>query len=95
MAIHPQLVDKLVNFQNSILGINDTSVAEIVDSDSNEETSDKENKDEQLGEVPKVAVELKAGDGNDGVKVDITSIPLVSYAPKASPSLLSTGENSH
>ncbi|GKC65665.1 activating signal cointegrator 1 complex subunit 1 [Tanacetum coccineum] len=29
LAIHPQLVDKLVNFQNSILGMNDTTPDEV------------------------------------------------------------------
>ncbi|GKA18770.1 activating signal cointegrator 1 complex subunit 1 [Tanacetum coccineum] len=29
LAIHPQLVDKLVNFQNSVLGMNDTTPDEV------------------------------------------------------------------
>ncbi|KAJ6308995.1 hypothetical protein OIU76_018565 [Salix suchowensis] len=45
LAIHPELIDKLVNFQNSILGNNDVSADENLESDSIEDTSDIENKD--------------------------------------------------
>ncbi|KAJ7003062.1 hypothetical protein NC653_008333 [Populus alba x Populus x berolinensis] len=81
LGIYPELVDKLVDFQNSILGINYVSVDANVESDYNEETSDIKNKGQELIEGDDVAVELKAEDDNH-VKVDSTSIPFVSYPPK-------------
>ncbi|KAM5579113.1 hypothetical protein ABKV19_009075 [Rosa sericea] len=54
LAIHPELVDKLVNFQNSILGITDSSQGENLDSGSNED------EDQKLKKGSDVAVELKA-----------------------------------
>ncbi|TXG68933.1 hypothetical protein EZV62_003868 [Acer yangbiense] len=47
LAINLELVDKHVNFQNSILGVNDTRLDEDVSGDSNEGTSDKKDKDQQ------------------------------------------------
>ncbi|XP_012073402.1 uncharacterized protein LOC105635028 isoform X2 [Jatropha curcas] len=85
LAIHPELVDKLVKFQNFILGNSDASVDETMESDSNEDASDAEDKDQELSKGSDVAVELKVEDDNH-VKVDLTSIPLVSYASKASKS---------
>ncbi|KAG8643405.1 hypothetical protein MANES_11G036600v8 [Manihot esculenta] len=85
LAIHPELVDKLVKFQNSILGTSDSFQDETVESDSNEDTSDNEDKDKDLRKGSDVAVALKVEDDNY-VKVDLTSMPLVSYAPKASKS---------
>ncbi|XP_057725691.1 uncharacterized protein LOC130941271 [Arachis stenosperma] len=80
LAIHPELVDKLINFQNSILGNEDASTNEDEDTTENTEVDQlsKENVD--------VAVELKVEDGSAAVKVNLTNIPLVSYAPKASKS---------
>ncbi|KAM7475984.1 hypothetical protein LguiB_023227 [Lonicera macranthoides] len=86
LAIHPELVDKLVNFQSSILGLNDPNQCENLDSGSNEGSSDEEDKDLQLEGAPHVAVELKAGADNEQVKVAITNVPIVSYPPKASKS---------
>ncbi|KAI7752558.1 hypothetical protein M8C21_016970 [Ambrosia artemisiifolia] len=34
LALHPQLIDKLINFQNSILGVNDASSNEVLGSSS-------------------------------------------------------------
>lgn len=85
MAIHPELVDKLVTFQNSILGCSSAhGVDENVDSDSNEDCTQNEDENQKLDKGPDVAVELKADNDNERVKVNVTSIPLVSYAPKAS-----------
>ncbi|XP_011014557.1 PREDICTED: uncharacterized protein LOC105118332 [Populus euphratica] len=81
LGIYPELVDKLVDFQNSILGINYVSVDANVESDYNEDTSDIKNKGQVLIEGDGVAVELKAEDDNQ-VKVGLTSIPFVSYPPK-------------
>ncbi|KAK8479443.1 hypothetical protein V6N11_057167 [Hibiscus sabdariffa] len=82
LAIHPELVDKLVNFQNSVLGINDTCVGENLEGNSDEDDSESDAQDQQLGEGSAVAVELKVTDDRESVKVDISSIPLVSSAPK-------------
>ncbi|XP_050234297.1 uncharacterized protein LOC126682607 [Mercurialis annua] len=76
LALHPELVDRLINFQNSIL-------KEGVESNSNEDTTDNEKKDQESSKGNDVAVELKVEDDRL-VKVDLTSIPMVSYAPKAS-----------
>uniref|UniRef100_A0A6N2M790 K Homology domain-containing protein n=1 Tax=Salix viminalis TaxID=40686 RepID=A0A6N2M790_SALVM len=82
LAIHPELIDKLINFQNSILGNNDVSAGENLESsDSIEDTSDIENKGQELIKGRDVAVELKVEDEKH-VKVGLTSIPLVSYPPK-------------
>uniref|UniRef100_A0A2N9HQI7 A-kinase anchor protein 7-like phosphoesterase domain-containing protein n=1 Tax=Fagus sylvatica TaxID=28930 RepID=A0A2N9HQI7_FAGSY len=89
LAIHPELVNKLLHFQNSILGNSDGCPDENWDSDSNEDTTDIEDGDRQLDKQPDVAVELKVVDGNEHVKVNISKIPLVSYPPKASKSSLS------
>ncbi|KAJ6427520.1 hypothetical protein OIU84_023003 [Salix udensis] len=84
LAIHPELIDKLINFQNSILGNNDVSADENLESsDSIEDTSDIENKGQELIKGRDVAVELKVEDEKH-VKVGLTSIPLVSYPPKPS-----------
>ncbi|KAF9690118.1 hypothetical protein SADUNF_Sadunf01G0162700 [Salix dunnii] len=45
LAMHPELIDKLVNFQNSILGNNDVSADENLESDSIEDTLGIQNKD--------------------------------------------------
>lgn len=84
LAIHPELVDKLVKFQNSILGTSDSFQDETVKSDSNED------KDKDLSKGSDVAVALKVEDDNY-VKVDLTSMPLVSYGPKASKSTTLSG----
>jgi activating signal cointegrator complex subunit 1 len=81
LGIYPELVDKLVDFPNSILGINYVSVDANVESNYNEDTSDIKNKGQELIEGDDEAVELKAEDDNH-VKVDLTSIPFVSYPPK-------------
>ncbi|KAH0982578.1 hypothetical protein GBA52_009755 [Prunus armeniaca] len=84
LAIHPELVDKLVNFQNSILGISDSCVDEKMNSDSNEDTSENEGEDQSLEKGTDVAVELNVEGDSEQVKVNLTHIPLVSYAPKTS-----------
>ncbi|XP_075666541.1 uncharacterized protein LOC142636271 isoform X6 [Castanea sativa] len=87
LAIHPELVNKLLNFQNSILGNSDGCPDENWDSDSNEDATDNEVGHRQLDKQPDVAVELKTDDDdNEHVKVNRSKIPLVNYAPKASKS---------
>ncbi|XP_030442833.1 uncharacterized protein LOC115665088 isoform X3 [Syzygium oleosum] len=83
LAIHPGLVDKLFNFQNCILGIGNSSADEIVDRDSSEDNSEGEESEQ---ESRNVAVKLDVADGKEQVKVDITSIPIVSYPPKVTTS---------
>ncbi|CAN1286102.1 hypothetical protein LINPERPRIM_LOCUS19203 [Linum perenne] len=77
LAIHPELVDKLVSFQNSVLGNDDRFLNENSENGSGEDSSDDGVKDREIG--------LKIEEGNH-VRVDLTNIPLVSYGPKASTS---------
>ncbi|XP_052181514.1 uncharacterized protein LOC127794461 isoform X2 [Diospyros lotus] len=80
LAIHPELVHKLVHFQQSVLGANSPGEDENLDSDSNEDIDE----DQELDKRPDVAVKLKVEDDNENVKVDITNIHRISYLPKAS-----------
>ncbi|XWS18979.1 hypothetical protein CRYUN_Cryun32bG0091300 [Craigia yunnanensis] len=84
LAIHPELVDKLVNFQNSILGISDACVDENLEGNSHGDTFKDDGHDQQLGKGSAIAVGLKVSDDKKSVKVDPSGIPLVSYAPKES-----------
>ncbi|KAL3528722.1 hypothetical protein ACH5RR_008044 [Cinchona calisaya] len=81
---HPQLVDKLVQFQNSILGISETDQGKMLTMDSDANTSDEELEVQHVEKAAKDAVELKLRDGNEHVRMDVTSISLVSYPPKMS-----------
>ncbi|KAG7997761.1 hypothetical protein I3843_01G226100 [Carya illinoinensis] len=80
LAIHPELVDKLFNFQNSILGNDDGCL------DDNQGSNSNEDGDRKLNKQVDVAVELKADDDKEHVNANITKIPLVSYPPTASKS---------
>ena len=93
LAVHPELVDKLINFQNSILGNDDSCMNEDLDTDSNEDEDTTENKevDHLSKENADVVVELKVEDDSESAKVNLTNIPLVSYAPKSSKSSTSSG----
>ncbi|XP_022849273.1 uncharacterized protein LOC111371486 isoform X1 [Olea europaea var. sylvestris] len=86
LAIHPGLVDKLVNFQNSILGIVEPNQGEDLDPNSSGDASDEEDKDQQSDKIPLVSVALKAEDADAHVKINITNVPLVSYPAKVSKS---------
>ncbi|XP_017978845.1 PREDICTED: uncharacterized protein LOC18595979 isoform X2 [Theobroma cacao] len=86
LAIHPELVDKLVDFQNSILGISDACVDDNQEDNSDGDTSGDEAQEQQLGKGPDMAVEVKVSDDKKSVKVDVSGIPLVSYVPKESKS---------
>ncbi|XP_022954063.1 uncharacterized protein LOC111456441 isoform X1 [Cucurbita moschata] len=83
LAIHPELVEKLINFQNSILGSSESCLDEAEDSDTNEDNTDNEVEVHDTVKEPDVAVELKVDDKEEHVKVNI-NIPVVSYPPKAS-----------
>ncbi|KAG4972546.1 hypothetical protein JHK85_038967 [Glycine max] len=95
LAIHPELVDKLINFQHSILEIGscmDENTDTETDSNEDESTTTDTKKVDQLSkENSGVAVELKVNDNSKSVKVNVTNIPLVSYAPKASKSSAPSG----
>ncbi|KAK5843026.1 hypothetical protein PVK06_005454 [Gossypium arboreum] len=82
LAIHPELVAKLFNFQNSILGISDANAGENLEGNSNGDGSEGDAQDEHLDKGSAVAVELKVANDMESVKVDVRGIPLVSYAPK-------------
>ncbi|CAN1286093.1 hypothetical protein LINPERPRIM_LOCUS19203 [Linum perenne] len=85
LAIHPELVDKLVSFQNSVLGNDDRFLNENSENGSGEDSSDDGVKDREMNKRLDVTVGLKIEEGNH-VRVDLTNIPLVSYGPKASTS---------
>jgi len=64
------------------------------ETDSNEDestTTDTKKVDQLSKENSGVAVELKVNDNSKSVKVNVTNIPLVSYAPKASKSSAPSG----
>ncbi|CAN1168420.1 Activating signal cointegrator 1 complex subunit 1 [Linum perenne] len=90
LAIHPELVDKLVSFQNSVLGNDDRFLNENSENGSGEDSSDDGVKDREMNKRLDVTVGLKIEEGNH-VRVDLTNIPLVSYGPKASTSGSSSG----
>ncbi|WCJ40816.1 hypothetical protein M5689_021718 [Euphorbia peplus] len=84
LAVYPELVDKLLNFQNSIIVNGNSFLDEIPETDSSDGT-DNEDKAQEMRKGCDVAVKLNVGDDRH-VKVDLSSVPLVSYAPKASKS---------
>ncbi|CAN6456612.1 unnamed protein product [Victoria cruziana] len=70
LAIYPSLVDKLVNFQNSILGVSTCQLEEGIENDKNEDFSEEEeDKRCTLGEGSTVSVNLNVQDGNEHAKV--------------------------
>ncbi|KAK1375998.1 Eukaryotic LigT [Heracleum sosnowskyi] len=84
LAIHPQLVEKLFNFQNSILGISNKNEATCLDDDKNEDTTGEESREIQLDSAPVVAVDLNAEKSKRNPNVGIRNILPVGYPPKAS-----------
>lgn len=86
MAIHPELVDKLLNFQNSILGNDDGCLDDNQGSNSNEDANDNEDGGRKSNKQIDLAVELKVNDDKEHVNMNITKIPLVSYPPTTSKS---------
>lgn len=93
LAIHPELVDKLVKFQNSILELSDVDQNEILNSGSDSVSSDEEHGVGDSGSSTEVNVKLKVEDEGKHVNVDITSIPLVSYSVKTSKASASEFKN--
>jgi activating signal cointegrator complex subunit 1 len=82
-----------MNFQHTILGNDDSCIDENHDTDSNEaeDTTDNKEVDQLSKENADVAVELKVDDDSKSVKVNLTSIPFVSCAPKVSKPSASSG----
>ncbi|KAJ0989417.1 hypothetical protein J5N97_007773 [Dioscorea zingiberensis] len=69
LAIHPDLVDKLHSFQNTILGYSGSTVHGNSDNDSDENSPDaKDDVNKQL-ENPNVAVKLDVQDNREHVRV--------------------------
>ncbi|KAI3935005.1 hypothetical protein MKW98_009924 [Papaver atlanticum] len=81
LAIHPELVDKLVNFQSSILESGDSTKDGNLASESDGESPDDGEAD---GVGKEVAVKLKVEDKIENVTVDVNKIPLVHNTPKKS-----------
>ncbi|KAI5311265.1 hypothetical protein L3X38_000312, partial [Prunus dulcis] len=94
LAMHPELVDKLVNFYNSILGISYSCVDEKMNSESNEDTSENEEEDQKLEKGTDVAAELNVEGDSEQVEVNLTHIPLLSYAPTTSKASTLSASNS-
>ncbi|KAF6164477.1 hypothetical protein GIB67_025303 [Kingdonia uniflora] len=87
LAIHPELVDRLMNFQNSILGTCNSTKDEKLGVGSDGDTSEEEeDKDQQVDGGLDVAVKLNVEDENEHVQVEMNKISFVSYPPKASES---------
>ncbi|KAG1335057.1 hypothetical protein COCNU_03G011760 [Cocos nucifera] len=68
LAIHPELVEKLNHFQNSILGDAPSS------QDDNLESASVENEDEEQSESPSVAVNLEVQDEKEHIRVKIDTV---------------------
>lgn len=83
LAIHPELVEKLINFQNSILRSSESCLDDAEDSDTNEDHTDNEVEVQHTVNAPDVAVELQVDNKREQIKVNI-NIPIVSYLPKTS-----------
>ncbi|KAB2065379.1 hypothetical protein ES319_A09G085000v1 [Gossypium barbadense] len=82
LAIHPELVSKLVGFQNSILGSSDACIDENPDGNSDGDNSEDSAQEQQLGKESDISVELEVVDDEGSVKVDVSVRPLDSNAPK-------------
>ncbi|KAL2332348.1 hypothetical protein Fmac_019929 [Flemingia macrophylla] len=83
LAIHPELVNKLINFQNSILG-NGSCMEKSTDIDSNEDEDTSDNK--EVDQLSKDKADIAVDDNSESVKVNRANIPIVSYTPKVSKS---------
>ncbi|RWR77853.1 activating signal cointegrator 1 complex subunit 1 isoform X2 [Cinnamomum micranthum f. kanehirae] len=93
LAIHPELVEKLIDFQNSILGNPEPSQDVNLDSDSSEDSSDdredKNIKNNQLDEGLTFSVNLKVQKDDEHVKVEIDDAVGKNVAIKTRSSILS------
>lgn len=82
MAVHPELVDKLVSFQNTILGIAAVDKEKNLDIDKGGDTSDEEMEDQQSTKASEVLVDPKAEKADDHDKINITSDQDSTKAPQ-------------
>ncbi|MBA0739811.1 hypothetical protein Gogos_013046 [Gossypium gossypioides] len=82
LAMHPELISKLVGFQNSILGSSDACIDENPDGNSDGDNSEDSAQEQQLGKESNISVELEVADDEESVKVDVSVRPLDSNAPK-------------
>ncbi|KAL2332347.1 hypothetical protein Fmac_019928 [Flemingia macrophylla] len=82
LAIHPELVNKLINFQNSILG-NGSCMEKSTDTDSNE---DEDTSGKQVDQLSKDKADIAVDDNSESLKVNRANIPIVSYTAIASKS---------
>ncbi|XXG56692.1 hypothetical protein AAC387_Pa03g4041 [Persea americana] len=93
LAIHPRLVEKLIDFQNSILGNPEPSQDVNQNSDSSEDSSDdredKNIKNNQLDEGLTLSVNLKVQKDDEHVKVEIDDAVGKNVAIKTRSSILS------
>ncbi|VFQ77013.1 unnamed protein product [Cuscuta campestris] len=86
LSIHADLVNKLINFQSSILGATEVNEEGNSESNSNGDTSSEE-EGMNISKTPKVVAEPKTENDGEHAKVDVPKISLVSYAPKVSSKL--------
>ncbi|KAJ8638136.1 hypothetical protein MRB53_012403 [Persea americana] len=93
LAIYPRLVEKLIDFQNSILGNPEPSQDVNQNSDSSEDSSDdredKNIKNNQLDEGLTLSVNLKVQKDDEHVKVEIDDAVGKNVAIKTRSSILS------
>ncbi|KAL0415207.1 UNVERIFIED_CONTAM: protein JINGUBANG [Sesamum latifolium] len=82
LAIHPGLVEKLVIFQNTILGMAASDKDKNLDSDTGGDTSDDGEDDQHSIEASRVSIELKAEEADAHVKVNIMSDQQLTDAPR-------------
>ncbi|KAL8170991.1 hypothetical protein V2J09_022795 [Rumex salicifolius] len=80
LGLHPELVEKLLRFQNSILGNNsrEEDMKENADVGSDEDASEDKTKNLQLKRASSVKVKLNVEDDGNHVTVDFKNIPLIS-----------------
>ncbi|VFQ66935.1 unnamed protein product [Cuscuta campestris] len=86
LSIHADLVNKLINFQSSILGATEVNEEGNSESNSNGDTSSEE-EGKNISKTPKVVAEPKTKNDGEHAKVDVPKISLVSYPPKVSSKL--------
>lgn len=78
LAVHTELVEKLTDFQNSVLALSGSAGKDESDSDSN---SNAESSDDDF-EGTKIAVDLSVEDNTEHVKVEMLEIPVNNESSK-------------
>jgi len=90
LAVHTELVEKLTDFQNSVLSLSGTAGKEESDSDS---ASNAESSEDDF-EGKKITVDLNVEDNTEHVKVAMLEIPVNNEISKT-PGSISGIENTH